>query len=592
METPKWTWTMKDDPTIQPDIYPPYGSQWQKKGSKRIEDKDCGFHRQQIMDPQGIMEDKQRRDTWQELIRAGISTEKAFIENLQAREKVLSAEKAQKAGPRKDDLEAIHKNSSSPTESSSKPLKRKAEQDNSAQSANSQTASKVSRVNESCSTADQMDTDAKEGEQGGSEKTKDENDEGCKGSMDKGKRDEEEEGTGEGQKDKAREQTPVEEDDKMSQDSKGENTDQLDEQLGEDEEGGSENSLEWLNDYVRKLEREREVEFEVRVAHKRHLLNLQNVNFNQSDSSIQIPTQNQFEILEKEHELSDFFAERYGQRLDQRGNNDHSEQYPFKWPKTYTKSEGIHPSKKSKGAKRNEQRNPPSPTQMEGREGEDILLNTREDLDRQKEILHAQITVLRDPNRETADDTINLQGLAQGQNAEILTAARLEAKGGCRKKIVIPYHWNEEHQDWEIAVVRSWSLLALSSPSNKVLAANISKDAPEAAHILGSKEEWREEWLDDAGDILAIDLRPYMVRYSMEAQLMDHMAWKPWKVLHAIPYGLMGGEIPAERVVVSASLVEGHFLFDGRKDHREQVLETNARQVKIRLAPYNESPFN
>ncbi|GBG64689.1 hypothetical protein CBR_g46232 [Chara braunii] len=341
-------------------------------------------------------------------------------------------------------------------------------------------------------------------------------------------------------------------------------------------------TLSWLSNYVQLLEREREIEFEIRVAHKKHICNLQNFNPTQQSLSSLFPTHNHFEVLEKEQELSEFFAERCGCKLEDATNKKDTTLNRFNWPKSYTNSDSQRKSKRLKRGKGKAQEDPTTSDQetKEGEKKEEIQVDTREELGRQ-EILEAQITTLKDQNRETADVAVNLQKLANGQNAETFTAARLEAKEGTTKRVVIPYRWNTQHQDWEVAVNKSWALIALAKLSEKVLAANISENMPLNAHILGPKEEWRKEWISPSGDIMVSDLRPYMVRFSMEAEIKEHLTWKPWKVVEAIPYGLLGGNITAERAAVAASIVEAHALFGDNETHLGVVLEAAARSIKL-----------
>ncbi|GBG63032.1 hypothetical protein CBR_g34732 [Chara braunii] len=553
------------------------------------------------------MEDKHRKGTLQELIETGRSAEKAFFENLQARGKILQSAKTQNTSQGTKDSQKPQKENT--TNGSNKKLKRKVNQPSPNSPALSTSQDKCSKLRGPDTATEEMEADTDEGQGDNVEGTvKDAANNGKKqrGTKEGGSKEGEEmmrEGDDtdipEGSREQRKGEGKEEEDEEKTDDNMSQDSEEGDSHMGTDQdatdvtgEEDEEDSLNWLAKYVKGLEREREIEFEIRIAHKKHIFNLQNFNPTQQALSTLFPTDNQYEILKKEQELSDFFAECYGAKLAEATNQGSHTPNSWNWPKSYNNTDSQKSSKRRKGGRGNAESIPTTSSQDSGdaEDGENKPLEDKEDLDRQKEILKAQITVLGDQNRETSDMAINLQKLAGGQNAEKFTAAKLEAKSGCRKRAIIPYRWNTDHGDWEVAVNKSWALIAVVKPSKSALTNNLSGDAPMSAHILGSWKDWTEEWIGSTGDMMISDFRPYMVQYSMDAKIKEHLTWKPWKVIQAIPYGLLGGDIPAERAAVAASLAEGHGLFADKQEHLAHTLQVGARVVKIHRAEPFGSP--
>ncbi|GBG71843.1 hypothetical protein CBR_g10782 [Chara braunii] len=85
LENPKWVWVMKGDPTVKPDIYPPYDSRWRHTGAKRMEDKETGFLIRPMLEEEVMQDVEQRLKLMRELHEVGKNAELAFLENAEVR---------------------------------------------------------------------------------------------------------------------------------------------------------------------------------------------------------------------------------------------------------------------------------------------------------------------------------------------------------------------------------------------------------------------------------------------------------------------------------------------------------------------------
>ncbi|GBG87248.1 hypothetical protein CBR_g45307 [Chara braunii] len=216
----------------------------------------------------------------------------------------------------------------------------------------------------------------------------------------------------------------------------------------EDEEEEEPETLETWVKCVQALEWERTMKCEVRLARHKHLRNLKDA----TTSTEGITTTNRFEILKKEKEINAFYAKQYGWKA-QHHNNDiqvRKEVYSkqFEWPQTYL----------PKAMKRSESK-PKASSASTGEEmGDEELI---EDARRQAAILEDQINVLKDQNRELGEDTMNLEKITYAQHKEIEAVAMLYARNSPRRRVIIPFKWNEVHKDWEVAIHRSLVLVTI-----------------------------------------------------------------------------------------------------------------------------------
>ncbi|GBG59561.1 hypothetical protein CBR_g49821 [Chara braunii] len=165
-------------------------------------------------------------------------------------------------------------------------------------------------------------------------------------------------------------------------------------------------------------------------------------------------------------------------------------------------------------------------------------------------IKHARslVSVLKDENRELEEDTVNLQQIANGQWREIEAAARLEAKNGTKRRVILPCRWNDKHSDWEVAVHQSLQLVTapISVCVGKELQNLIGEGVPSQAYALGDRREYSMELGEEGGEEAAADFIPLLLHMQAKLELKDGLIWMPWQVLETIPYGLLGGEVVAE----------------------------------------------
>ncbi|GBG85813.1 hypothetical protein CBR_g40623 [Chara braunii] len=84
LDNPRWVWVLKKEPTVKPDIYPPYDSRWRHTGAKRTEDKETGFIVKPMLDDVVMQDVEQRLKLMGELHEVGKNAELAFLENAEA----------------------------------------------------------------------------------------------------------------------------------------------------------------------------------------------------------------------------------------------------------------------------------------------------------------------------------------------------------------------------------------------------------------------------------------------------------------------------------------------------------------------------
>ncbi|GBG73968.1 hypothetical protein CBR_g17680 [Chara braunii] len=111
LDIPRWVWVLRSTPTVKSDIYPPYDSRWRQTGSKRMEEKDVGYLTKPMIDDSILLDDKQRVQTMSELHKLVQTAELAFLENKRDREE---AQKSTVAGRWDDkmDCEGLESKSS------------------------------------------------------------------------------------------------------------------------------------------------------------------------------------------------------------------------------------------------------------------------------------------------------------------------------------------------------------------------------------------------------------------------------------------------------------------------------------------------
>ncbi|GBG80137.1 hypothetical protein CBR_g30505 [Chara braunii] len=203
---------------------------------------------------------------------------------------------------------------------------------------------------------------------------------------------------------------------------------------------------------VEQLEWGRTIECEIRLAHYKHLRNLQQA----TQAGEDITSENRFELLRREGEFNEFYASQYARKSRTVRNEIHiqQEEYEriFHWPKSYHSKERKRDGKKRKAQAVEEQsctvegRNDPMDGDaMEDEQGKGEREEEEvQDLRRQTAILMVQVNLLKDENRELEDDTVNVQKIAtdgrgpgeQGQMAKSsggrleTTSSRLGWQGG------------------------------------------------------------------------------------------------------------------------------------------------------------------
>ncbi|GBG73565.1 hypothetical protein CBR_g16908 [Chara braunii] len=461
LDIPRWVWVLRRAPTVKPDIYPPYDSRWRQMGAKRMVDRDVGFLTKPMIDDASVLDDRQRLQTMVELNKVGQAAKQAFLENRRAREEARrSKEKGSKDEEGGDSVQG------SKTVSRSKGM---TEQE-SVEDGGDRVTGSDEKGGESSTSLKRKITDRESG------KAQDSGGESVEG---QGKMAQDSDTDLEGDSDKG-------EDDWEEED--------------EEEEDEPKTLSQWIK-HVHKLEWERHIECEIRLAHHKHLRNLKQATAAGDD----ITTTNRFERLKNEQEVNEFYTTQYGwkARLDRNDITVHNAGYSkqFIWPKSY-QPQGLKRAEQKRRAQQQEQ-------EQLGRRDHDLSHATQGlDLDEQMEeekgqaaILEAQLEVLRDQNRELGEDTTNLQKIAYAPHADVNATAKLYARQNPGKRIILPYRWNSGNADWEVAIHRSPTLITVkdSHCEHVILKELITKDLPEQAHVIGDLNQDREEWEDTEG---------------------------------------------------------------------------------------------
>eukprot|EP00896_Chara_braunii_P028878 GBG86754.1 hypothetical protein CBR_g42038 [Chara braunii] len=330
----------------------------------------------------------------------------------------------------------------------------------------------------------------------------------------------------------------------------------------EEEEGQEDTDVEdWTRDRwikeVEQLEWGRTIECEIRLAHHKHLRNLQLA----TQAGEDITSENRFELLRREGEINEFYASQYARKSCTIRNEIciQQEEYGrlFQWPKSYYNKERKGDSKKRKAQSAEEQGSSANGVNdsmdgaameedQEKRESEEEEV---QDLRRQAAILVVQVNLLKDENRELEDDTVNVQKIAKGRWKEIEAATRLKTKNGTRRRAVLPCRWNARHSDWEVAINQSLQLLTapIEQCSGPDLQRLIGGEMPSRALLLREGEAEPMTIGEEGDEETTTDFGP-LLQMGPGSELREGLIWMPWQVVETIPYGLLGGRFGAEWV--------------------------------------------
>ncbi|GBG77065.1 hypothetical protein CBR_g23391 [Chara braunii] len=222
----------------------------------------------------------------------------------------------------------------------------------------------------------------------------------------------------------------------------------------------------------------------------------------------------------------------------------------FEWPKTYQPNATKRSEHKRKPQQEVQQTDKQGQSQASTREerGDEELM---EDARRQAAILEAHINVLKDQNRELGEDTTNLDKIAYAPHKEIEASTKRYARNSLKRKVILPFRWNEDHMDWEVTIHQLLALVTVEEAncSGQSLKGIISEDLPAHAYVIGDWKQEKEDYADTAGTTQAADYNTIMFRLQEMAKLSEGLTWMPWKVVETIPYGLLE-DLPAHAYVI------------------------------------------
>ncbi|GBG70297.1 hypothetical protein CBR_g6425 [Chara braunii] len=395
LENPKWVWVLKREPTVKLDIYPPYDSRWRHTGAKRMEDKETGFIVKPMLDDAVMQDVEQRLKLMGELHEVGKNAELAFLENAEARAQQQGQARGREEGSKemeegKGDNMDCEEGGRGGTEGGSTSTKRKGESRGedgfSTQERGSQQGKRRQKTQsgEGATTGEEEAGGKTSKESSGSSGKESEADTGSHGAASKGSRaGEEESGMAGGRevvltdKDHLEGSPQHEEDRSGAQGSQGHETLEDEERILQAEEDQRESSADteseasseeeeeeeeeeqedsdvedwsrerWIKE-VEQLEWGRTIACEIRLAHHKHLRNLQQATQARED----ITSENRFELLRREGEINEFYASQYASQTRTVRNEIHIQQEEygriFQWPKTYHIKERKRDGKKRK----------------------------------------------------------------------------------------------------------------------------------------------------------------------------------------------------------------------------------------------------
>ncbi|GBG81205.1 hypothetical protein CBR_g31877 [Chara braunii] len=389
LENPRWVWVLKREPTVKPDIYPPYDSRWRHTGAKRMEDKETGYFVKPILDDPVMQDVEQRLKLVRELHEVGRNAEFAFLENVEARaqqqEQIRGNEEGSKdmEEGRGDNME-YEDGGRSETEGRDTATKRKGDSRGEEGSGTQEGSSQQGKRRQKTQLGEDTAAREKEEEGGTSKESsrssgkESESDTGSQGVVSKGTRAGEEESgkAGEGEvvlmdkdlsegssqheedrsgsqgsqeledEDRVRERArrrgmlnvenmsveqilQAEEDQRgISGDTKNEASSAEEEEEEEDEQDELDEKdwsrEQWVKE-VEQLEWGRTIECEIRLAHHKHLRNLQQV----TQAGEDITSKNRFELLRREGEINEFYASQYASKTRTVKNEIHEQQEEY-----------------------------------------------------------------------------------------------------------------------------------------------------------------------------------------------------------------------------------------------------------------------
>ncbi|GBG78120.1 hypothetical protein CBR_g26057 [Chara braunii] len=505
-----------------------------------MEDKDIGSLTKPMIDETTLLDDKQRLKTMEELNQVGRTAEAAYLENSRAREEAQKEVQSHDQGNEAKGMDYTEGGvGSTRADNTATSLKRKARTEESneiSQGEQGEQGSKRAQSEGATATSGTQQTPGKQDQEmesvqeGTGSLTPSDEPMGVSQQADNGQSpsDEQEmEDTGkEEDPSKAGPASPAKEPKRRRERGKDVGTDGLDGNSSEDgwddEEEEEEEEPETLERWVKcvhALEWERLVECEVRGSPQAPK------KFEGSHSSSRGHHHRKpLRHTEKEKEVNEFYATQYGWKAQLRKNDIQvqSGNYNklFEWPRTY-QANGLKRSERKRKAQQEAQqtdKESQSQASTEEETGEEELM---EDARRQAVILEAQINVLKDQNRELGEDTTNLDKIAYAPHKEIEAAAKLYARNSPKRRVILPFRWNEEHKDWEVAIPRSLALVTAEEANcfRQSLKGTISEDLPTHTYVLGDWKQEREETQESADTLQATDYRPILFRLQETAKL-------------------------------------------------------------------------
>ncbi|GBG69536.1 hypothetical protein CBR_g4371 [Chara braunii] len=127
--------------------------------------------------------------------------------------------------------------------------------------------------------------------------------------------------------------------------------------VDEDKREDSQENPDWLQQAIKDLERARDLEFKLHMAHQRYNRKVQQAGAGASQQNTGSPNGNRFEALHKEEEMAEFLAQQYGLKTRVEGNmlylDNPAYDKQFQWPKSYVDRD-EHPAKAKKGKRMQE----------------------------------------------------------------------------------------------------------------------------------------------------------------------------------------------------------------------------------------------
>ncbi|GBG81767.1 hypothetical protein CBR_g33945 [Chara braunii] len=330
-------------------------------------------------------------------------------------------------------------------------------------------------------------------------------------------------------------------------------------------ESESQRSLQWLRNYVEKAKKGREHAFDIRAACLKHVERSQkNGNNNKKGSVAGIQkSANQYEMLRKEEEFSEYTAFRYAEkkRAREHGLTDKDKTVP----NTIDSFQDLRP-KKWKTTKNKTKKEPHSDPKAQETESEEE--SARVVLEKEVAVVVAQIEKLIKLNAEYTPEFTSLQHIANGKAPHVVESAKSARLTLVGTRPLIAARYIEKEAEWQVATDVSFTIPRVEEGQNvaKILQEEVTETFPldlyetldtdsqsEVSSSQAEQGEQQDQQMEE-GRHMPGAFSPVIAKMPVNTKLKSGMMWRPWRTVAAIPYNVLADPgIPAELLAASVA---------------------------------------